>query len=51
MTDDCTKANMLNEYFNSVFTADNGCLTDFARRVPEDVNINFIDINPDRLLY
>ena len=41
---------MLNEYFNSIFTTDGGCLTEFARRVPGDVNINFIDINPDRLL-
>ena len=50
ITDDSSKATLLNDYFGSVFNADNGILLDFARRVSESVSCNDITITPDRIL-
>ena len=41
--DDTEKAERLNNYFMSVFTADDGSLPDFGRRVDESVFINHVE--------
>jgi len=41
--DDTEKAERLNNYFISVFTADDGNLPDFGRRVDESVFINHVE--------
>jgi len=41
---------MLNDYFCSVFNADDGILPCFARRVSENVCCDDINITPDRIL-
>jgi len=41
--DDTEKAEILNNYFMSIFTADNGNLPDFGRRVDESVFINHVE--------
>ena len=50
ITDDEPKANILNEYFASVFTVDDGILPTFARRVPNDVALDKIDFNPSVII-
>lgn len=51
VTDDSTKASMLNEYFTSVFVSDDGSFPDFNRRVPDNVFIDSISVTPDRILH
>ena len=40
---DVEKAEVLNKYFTSVFTVDNGIFPDFGRRVDKNIFINEID--------
>jgi len=40
---DVEKAEVLNKYFTSVFTVDNGIFPDFGRRVDKNILINEID--------
>lgn len=47
VTDDVSKATALNNYFCSVFTADDGTLPTFPKRVPDGVSFNKIDFTPD----
>ena len=48
-TVDSEKANLLNEYFHSVFTVDNGTLPIFPNRVNSPNNIEDISIDPTML--
>ena len=50
VTDDTEKAALLNDYFSSVFTPDNGVSPDFHRRVPSDLSLSSFDISPDIIL-
>jgi hypothetical protein len=50
ITDDYERANLLNNYFASVFTCDNNSCPPFARRVPVDVEFSNIEINEDIVL-
>lgn len=38
ISDDLSKANLLNDHFSSVFTVDNGNCTDFASRTASTLN-------------
>jgi len=47
VTDDISKASVLNDYFSSVFTADDGTLPTFNRRVPDNVSLEKIEFSPN----
>ena len=47
LINDTDKANLLNSYFKSVFTQDDGSLPTFAPRLPDDACISDIQISPD----
>jgi Reverse transcriptase (RNA-dependent DNA polymerase)/Endonuclease-reverse transcriptase len=46
MTQDNVKAEILNNFFSSVFTNDNNINPPFPSRVPSDVSLNSVDISP-----
>ena len=47
LTSDLDKSNLLNRYFESVFTLDNGIIPNFPNRLPSDtLGINDITISP-----
>ena len=48
--DGSEKATLLNNYFSSVFTQDDGNRPPFSRRVPQDVSLENIDFTPARVL-
>jgi hypothetical protein len=50
IVDDETKATVLNDYFGSVFTVDNGILPTFSRRVPESCVFDNIVFSPEIIL-
>jgi len=50
ITDDASKANLLNNYFQSVFTVDDGNLPPFTRRVPDNVSIGTIHFSPGTII-
>jgi len=47
ITDDVKKASVLNDYFASVFTKDDGFIPTFNRRVSENVSLKLIEFTPD----
>ena len=49
VTEDPSKATMLNDYFSSVFNVNDGTLPDFARRVSEGVCCDDLTVAPDRI--
>ena len=50
VTDDGFKANMLNDYFCTVFTHDDGSMPYFKRRVAENVSLRDITVTMDDVL-
>jgi len=50
VTEDSTKAEVLNDYFCSVFTKDDGVLPIFPKRVTTNVSIGTIDFSPQAVL-
>ena len=48
--DDQDKANLLNRFFASVCTVDDGNCLDVVREVPDDVCLNSIDFSPEYIL-
>jgi hypothetical protein len=50
ITNDAEKSTILNDFFGSVFTFDNGLLPDFIRRVPDDVCLDSIDVTSDIII-
>jgi len=50
VTDDTKKAALLNDYFSSVFTRDNGVCPEFKRRLPSGLSLGSFDITPDIIL-
>ena len=50
ITDDEEKANLLNNYFSSVFTVDDGTLPPFGSRVPNDVSLKIINFTPGSIV-
>ena len=45
--DDVTKANLLNDFYSSVFINDNGTLPEFVRRVDEHCSLSDVTFSPD----
>ena len=50
VVDGSAKATLLNNYFASVFTQDDGNRPPFSRRVPQDVSLDNIEFTPARVL-
>jgi len=49
ITDDIERANLLNDYFVSMCTSDNGIIPDLDRFVPENSNLENIEFTPDNI--
>jgi hypothetical protein len=45
VTDDCARANLLNDFFSSVCTRDNGVLPSLARKAPDDVSLSDVSFS------
>ena len=50
IADDCDKATLLNDYFGSVFTNDDGVVPPLERRVPRDIFLDTVNISEDIVL-
>jgi len=50
VTSDTDKAELLNQYFGSVCTRDDGQLPDFKQIVPDDVKLNSVDFTISAVL-
>ena len=46
---DAERANLLNDYFSSVCTTNNGIMPVIERSVPDNVELDFIEFKPDKV--
>ena len=49
ITDDSERANLLNDYFVSMCTSDNGIIPDLDRVVPENSSLENVEFTPDNI--
>jgi len=49
ITDESERANLLNDYFDSMCTSDNGIIPDLDLVVPENSNLENIEFTPDNI--